>query len=297
MSSPARATQASAIDLIRLSSSAARGARERAQGSLEGGPLHRPSLRRELEGDGGRGVVHRRNRRHGPLGPRHQLRISRRRSLRQLSGLRGQVVGSHAPPHEPATLRFLAVEHLSEECERRRALPSHHPLEPPERTAARVDPDVEEAEVETRGRRADGDVAAEEQRDAGADGRAVDRRHGGHGCLVQSVEGPVDLLEADLGLEELVHRPAGAEHGWGVAQDERTRAVGRRAVDGLAERSHQLPRKGVARTGVVQHDGRNPGGFLDADGSARHAHQLLRPSLNGCADRGRTAGGPSGRAP
>ncbi len=29
---------------------------QRAQGSLEGRPLHRPSLRRELEGDGGRGV-------------------------------------------------------------------------------------------------------------------------------------------------------------------------------------------------------------------------------------------------
>ena len=157
--------------------------------------------------------------------------------------------------------------------ERGRALPTHDParrhIDPPPGWM----PTSRKRHVEARPRGADGEVAGQHHVDARPHRGAVDGGHRRHGSLVEDPEGPVGLFERHLGLEEIVHRAAGAEHRRSVAQHERPTPCRRGLLHRLDQCLHQVPRQGVATGGVVEHHGRDTVGFLHPDERVRPAHR------------------------
>ena len=136
------------------------------------------------------------------------VRMTRARARRGAHGEtvreRQQVVGRKAAPREPGRDRFVTVERVAAQHERGRALPADAFAQPPQVSAARMDPDIEEPRVEARVRRREHDVAGERQVHARADRRARDHCDGRDRRRGDAEEPGVRAAEVDVGTIEIV---------------------------------------------------------------------------------------------
>jgi hypothetical protein len=155
--------------------------------------------------------------------------------------------------------------------------------------AAGVDADVEKPRVEPCALAGDDDVAGERQAYSRADGRSGDGRDRRHRRVGEGKETRVGLAQRVLPAQQVIQRPAGAEHRWLRRQNHRLYPGGQRLPHGTCERVGKLLAERVASAGVSEGNHRDPfvdvqpdlGGHIAADdvGHVRPCLPPYRPCL------------------